>query len=105
MLTLTGVERSYAAAIGETMQNLSVRAEVGSVMESMLGDLEAWKWANNQEALKAELEHAKAQVAALRASERALLKVFDVVNCSSQVRGWQLCLPWRATGCLGQEQV
>lgn len=84
------MERSYAAAIGETMQNLSVRAEVGSVMESMLSDLEAWEWANKEEELKAELEHAKAQVAALKASEKSLLKVFDVVFYSN-MKGCHLC--------------
>lgn len=75
MLSVTGVERSYAAAISDTMQNLSIRAEVGAVMESLLGDLEAWEWANKEEALRVELEHAKAQVAVLKASEAALLKV------------------------------
>ncbi|CAM9273176.1 unnamed protein product [Sphacelaria rigidula] len=74
MLSVTGVERSYAAAISDTMQNLSIRAEVGAVMESLLGDLEAWEWANKEEALRVELEHAKAQVAVLKASEAALLK-------------------------------
>lgn len=77
MLALTGVERSNAAAIGETMLNLSVRAEVGSMMEGMLGDLEAWEWANKEEVLKKELQHARAQVAALKNSERALLEVIS----------------------------
>lgn len=75
MLALTGIERSYASAIGQTMQNLTVQAEVGSVMEGMLGDLEAWEWANKEEALKKELEHARAQVEALKDSEKALLEV------------------------------
>lgn len=75
MLGLTGVERSYAAAIDSTMRDLTVRAEVGSVMEGMLGDLEAWEWANKEEALKKELVHAKAQVEALQQAERALLEV------------------------------
>ncbi|CAM9185307.1 unnamed protein product [Ectocarpus fasciculatus] len=74
MLALTGIERSYASAIGQTMQNLTVQAEVGSVMEGMLGDLEAWEWANKEEALKKELEHARAQVEALKDSEKALLE-------------------------------
>lgn len=75
MLALTGIERSYASAIGQTMHNLTVQAEVGSVMEGMLGDLEAWEWANKEEVLKKELEHARAQVQALKVSERALLEV------------------------------
>lgn len=75
MLTMNGVERSYASAIGETMRNLTVQAEVGSVMEGMLGDLEAWEWANKEEALKVELEHARAQVQVLQESEKALLEV------------------------------
>lgn len=75
MLSLTGVERSYASALHQTMQTLTVRAEVGAVMEGMLGDLEAWEWANQEEALKKELEFERAQVAALRASETALLEV------------------------------
>lgn len=75
MLALTGIERSYASAIGQTMNNLTVQAEVGSVMEGMLGDLEAWEWANKEEVLKKELEHARAQVQALKDSERALLEV------------------------------
>ncbi|CBN76615.1 hypothetical protein Esi_0000_0343 [Ectocarpus siliculosus] len=74
MLALTGIERSYASAIGQTMHNLTVQAEVGSVMEGMLGDLEAWEWANKEEVLKKELEHARAQVQALKDSERALLE-------------------------------
>lgn len=75
MMTLTGVERSYASAIGQTMQNLTVHAEVGSVMEGMLADLEAWEWANKEEVLKKQLDHARAQVQALKESERELLKV------------------------------
>lgn len=75
MLTMNGVERSYASAIGETMRNLTVQAEVGSVMEGMLGDLEAWEWANKEEALKVQLEHARAQVQVLQESEKALLEV------------------------------
>lgn len=75
MIALTGVERSYASAIGQTMQNLTIQAEVGSAMESMLGDLEAWEWANKEEVLKKELEHARAQVQALKQSERDLLEV------------------------------
>lgn len=75
MLALTGVERSYASAIGQTMQNLTIQAEVGSAMESMLGDLEAWEWANKEEVLKKELEHARAQIQALKQSERGLLEV------------------------------
>lgn len=75
MLTMNGVERSYASAIGETMRNLTVQAEVGSVMEGMLGDLEAWEWANKEEALRVELEHARAQVRVLQESEKALLEV------------------------------
>lgn len=75
MLALTGVERSYASAIGQTMQNLTVQAEVGSVMESMLADLEAWEWANKEEVLKKQLDHARAQVQALKESERELLEV------------------------------
>ncbi|CAM9129211.1 unnamed protein product [Ectocarpus sp. 12 AP-2014] len=74
MLALTGIERSYASAIGQTMHNLTVQAEVGSVMEGMLGDLEAWEWANKEEVLKKELEHARAQVQALKDSERTLLE-------------------------------
>eukprot|EP00903_Cladosiphon_okamuranus_P017046 g15711.t1 len=74
MLALTGVERSYASAIGETMQNLTVQAEVGAAMESMLGDLEAWEWANKEAALKNELEHARAQIQALKQSEKDLLE-------------------------------
>lgn len=85
MLSSTGVERSNAAAIGETMLNLSIRAEVGSVMEGMLGDMEAWEWANKEEALKKELQHAQAQVAALKASERALLQVMRDVVSESRV--------------------
>lgn len=75
MLALTGVERSYASAIGQTMQNLTVQAEVGAAMESMLGDLEAWEWANKEEVLKKELEHARGQIQALKNSERGLLEV------------------------------
>lgn len=75
MLALTGVERSYASAIGQTMQNLTIQAEVGAAMESMLGDLEAWEWANKEEVLKKELEHARAQIQALKQSERDLLEV------------------------------
>lgn len=75
MFALTGVERSYASAIGQTMQNLTVQAEVGSAMESMLGDLEAWEWANKEEVLKKELEHARAQIQALKKSEGNLLEV------------------------------
>ena len=75
MLALTGVERSYASAIGQTMQNLTIQAEVGAAMESMLGDLEAWEWANKEEVLKKELEHARAHIQALKQSERDLLEV------------------------------
>lgn len=75
MLALTGVERSYASAIGQTMQNLTIQAEVGAAMESMLGDLEAWEWANKEETLKKELEHARAQIQALKQSEKDLLEV------------------------------
>lgn len=74
-MSLTGVERSYASAIHQSMCNLTVQAEVGSVMEGMLGDLEAWEWANKEEALKKELEHARAQVLVLQESERELLEV------------------------------
>lgn len=72
---MTGVDRSYASAIEETMHNLTVQAEVGSTMESMLADLEAWDWANKEEVLKKELDHARAQVEALKQSERNLLEV------------------------------
>lgn len=75
MLALTGVERSYASAMDAAMRNLSVHAEVGSVLDGMLGDLEAWEWANKEEALKKQLEHARAQVAVLQDSERYLLEV------------------------------
>lgn len=75
MLFMTSVDRSYASAIDTAARNLSVKAEVGSVMESMLGDLEAWEWANKEEALKKELEHARAQVKALQESEKRLLEV------------------------------
>lgn len=80
MMALTGVERSYASAIGQTMQNLTVRAEVGSVMESMLADLEAWEWANKEEVLKNQLDHTRAQVQALKESERELLEVRRAVG-------------------------
>lgn len=86
MLALTGVERSYASALDAAMHDLSVRAEVGSVMEGMLGDLEAWEWANREEALQKELEHARAQVAVLQESERSLLEV-----------GWFLAFDYHAT--------
>ncbi len=75
MLAMTGVDRSYASAITQTMQKLTVQAEVGSTMEGMLADLEAWDWANKEEVLKKELEHARAQVEALKQSERNLLEV------------------------------
>lgn len=82
MLALTAVERSNASAIGEIMGNLSIRAEVGSVMEGMLGDLEAWEWANKEEVLKTELENARVQVKVLQESERALLEVRRVAQVS-----------------------
>lgn len=105
MLELNAVERSNAAAIGETLRNLSIRAEVGSVMEGMLGDLEAWEWANTEEMLKKELEHMRAQVAALKESERLLLQV-TVLSCahrSNWIRSslielqspWQSLLFWK----------
>lgn len=75
MLALTGTERSYAAAIDEAMRELTIRTEVGSVMEGILGDLEAWEWANKEERLVTQLEHAQAQIAALKESEKALLQV------------------------------
>lgn len=75
MLALNGVERSYASAIDETMRSLTIRADVGSVMEGILGDLEAWEWANKEETLNNELENTRAQVQALQESERAILKV------------------------------
>ena len=72
---MTGVERSYASAIELASRDLTVRSEVGSVMEGMLGDLEAWEWANKEEALKTELDHARAQVKALQESEKRLIEV------------------------------
>ncbi|CAM9244289.1 unnamed protein product [Ascophyllum nodosum] len=74
MLFMTGVERSYASAIELASRDLTVRSEVGSVMEGMLGDLEAWEWANKEEALKTELDHARAQVKALQESEKRLIE-------------------------------
>lgn len=65
------------------MQNLTIQAEVGSVMESMLGDLEAWEWANKEEVLKKELENARAQVQALKDSEGALLEVMWMGSCGN----------------------
>lgn len=84
MLVSTSVARSYSSAISEAMRDLSIRAEVGTVMEGMLGDLDAWEWANKEEKLKNELEHARAQVAALKDSERTLLQV---IRC----RGATIC--------------
>ncbi|CAM9726727.1 unnamed protein product, partial [Discosporangium mesarthrocarpum] len=74
MLSSSSVERSYASAIDDAVRGLTIRAQVASVMEGMLDDLEVWEWVNKTDRLEAALRHARAQVEALKKSERLLLE-------------------------------
>ncbi|CAM9928841.1 unnamed protein product, partial [Phaeothamnion confervicola] len=65
--------RHTVAAINHASSALATRIQVAAVLEDLLDDLEVWEWANRVANLEAELCRAKRELAAVKASESALL--------------------------------